>query len=228
MGKVKCANCGYLSLLTATTRQLAEVDAAIRDEGKLPLEKHDGQFHRIFLKNPICFVAAYPLGIEKPAERHGHEHDWFLSVIHDERDCHQFTHWLQGYTPKEHYEMIQEAQRLKWQTERELADKADRNKRDQEARDFQAEQAKQSRLHQNRSLTVSVVAVTVAIVGLIANNVLSLLRQPAPIIVNPAITVQRPAAVEPKAEPKQLPAPPAVQPAAPTPKLTPPAVAPKK
>ena len=42
----------------------------------------------------------------------------FLHVIQQDRTCDQFTPWKQGFTPKEHAEMLQESDRLKWQAER--------------------------------------------------------------------------------------------------------------
>ena len=43
--------------------------------------------------------------------------------MNQERECTFFTKWQQGFTPKEHREMIDRQAMLKWQTEREDIDK---------------------------------------------------------------------------------------------------------
>lgn len=45
------------------------------------------------------------------------------SVIQNDRTCALFTEWHQGFTPKEHQEMMDRKAMLEWQTKREDADK---------------------------------------------------------------------------------------------------------
>jgi hypothetical protein len=41
----------------------------------------------------------------------------------DDRDCKEWAEWHQGFTPKEHKEMIDRKEMLAWQAKRENADK---------------------------------------------------------------------------------------------------------
>jgi hypothetical protein len=192
---VKCADCGFLTLRKLTTRELVEVEEEIRATGEILADP--AFVHKptpMYEPHLLCFRKSFRLHEEQCQPVLGSSLEQrTLAVIHNQRFCDRFTSWEHGYSPREHWEMIQEAERLKWQAQR-----------DKQAQDFQADQAMQSRRHQNRSLAVSVVAVTVAIVALVANTAFNLLKPPSTIVVNPAITI--PQAVS--GEPKQLPAPP--------------------
>ena len=76
---------------------------------------------------PICFKGVVNLwaeaGIENPSNDDYAARQGICSAIQKERDCNQFTEWRQGSTPKEHQEMIDREARLKWQAEREDADR---------------------------------------------------------------------------------------------------------
>jgi len=95
---VKCAECGFLASRNLETRILEETEQITRDTGYV-LDMY---------QPPICFVRV---------------NDFRDDAIQKERICEQFTKWRQGSTPKEHQKMIDREARLKWQSEREDADK---------------------------------------------------------------------------------------------------------
>ena len=178
---VKCANCGYLAARHKQTRQLLDAEPLLRELGHIPSFVSAG-LDAIYDPHPVCFRSVIDFYKEMGVTDN---QDKRRDVIQADRECEEFIRWRPGFTPKEHWEMIQEADRLMWQVQREADDRAERDRRDQQARDFQASQAEQARRHQNRSLAVSAVAVGVAILGLIANTLIGGLKKPPTIIVQP-------------------------------------------
>jgi hypothetical protein len=159
------------------TRQLLDAEQKFRDDGYIPdvavdyktsVPAYDGY--------PVCFVRRIRLDqkIGNPNNA-----DARMRVVQS-TTCEQHTPWLQGFTPREHREMIQEEARLKWQAEREAADRADRDRRDQDARRFQEDQADRATRHENRSLGVAIIAVIVAVVG----PILAAILTPPPTVIN--------------------------------------------
>jgi len=47
----------------------------------------------------------------------------FKDAINEEIECESFMEWRQGFTPKEHREMLDRERLLKWQAEREEEDR---------------------------------------------------------------------------------------------------------
>jgi hypothetical protein len=123
---VKCADCGFLALRNQFTGQLDEGDEDYRRTGMPPLRKKSNQpgGPRSFLDNPydfpfanppICFVQAFNLGDEFSVEPSQILPEMALDVLKNERDCGErelFTSWQQGFTPKEHREMLDRQRRL--------------------------------------------------------------------------------------------------------------------
>jgi hypothetical protein len=114
---VKCAQCGFLAGQNNVTKGLVEVDPRVRKEHK------DGQGaievrlqHELM---PICYVLAADLLVERPGQRP--EDAQF--VIQRNRDCQRFTSYHQGFSPKEHQEMIQQRELLEWQERRRQEDR---------------------------------------------------------------------------------------------------------
>ncbi len=113
---VKCADCGFLTARNLQTRQLEEAEAIFRDKGK-PAIIHDkdsllgmGSRHE---GEPLCFAQAYDLRSEFMAHTLKNNPKYTTSdnqsiyaVIHEARKCKCFVSWQQGFTPKEHREMI--------------------------------------------------------------------------------------------------------------------------
>jgi hypothetical protein len=98
MQKVKCANCGLLAMV-GENQAFIEAPMRTRKEGLQPWK----------VINPHCFVDAYDLPNEfKETEyREKNPQRRLLIVLDEERDCKRFAQWKQGYTPKEHNDMIQ-------------------------------------------------------------------------------------------------------------------------
>jgi hypothetical protein len=74
---------------------------------------------------PLCFVQSYDLCDEVKAAGGKSELDAVIvkSIIDQDRQCNSFIKWQQGFTPKEHREMIDREAMRKWQAEREEADR---------------------------------------------------------------------------------------------------------
>ncbi len=136
----KCAECGFLAARNSHNRQLEEVENVFREEGK-PSLIYDkdallgmGGRHE---SEPLCFAQVYDLRSEFMAstlENHPSysipDNESIRSVIHETRKCNNFVRWQQGFTPKEHREMIDRKEMLKWQADREDADRKWREKQD--------------------------------------------------------------------------------------------------
>ncbi len=109
---VKCADCGFLTKINQETRALEETEQITRNEG--------------IITSPVCFVRANDLWAESGTNYGiicGGSEINIKATLQKDRDCRQFTKWQQGFTPKEHREMLDRTQMLKWQTEREEADR---------------------------------------------------------------------------------------------------------
>jgi hypothetical protein len=164
-----------------------DAEILFRERGFIPTFTI-GQYDRVFDDQPICFQGKANFRSEEEKRAVDPEENCRKAVQH-ERYCEAFTPWRLGFTPKEHWEMIQETERLKYQAECDAANVAERERRDMDARDFQRDQAALARRHQNRTLVVSIAAVGIAVAGLIANTMIGLSKKPQPI----NITVQPPA-----------------------------------
>ena len=110
----KCSECGFLTCRDVKSGQLLEIIDIYRLSGEVPaITAYRGIF-----KMPYCFVAAYYLipEVEKAAtSRVTDKINWspfVLQVITKERVCplHSetigFIKYQQGFTPKEHREMM--------------------------------------------------------------------------------------------------------------------------
>ncbi len=127
---VKCADCGYLAVRNAESFRLEEAIAEYRESGFSYLgEPYIG----ILLEgSPLCFARSFDLTKEIAYEfaKGGKSAADFTgirkSVQHcikeglvKERDCAQYTKWQQGFTPKEHREMMDRERRQEWETKQE-------------------------------------------------------------------------------------------------------------
>ena len=115
---VKCAECGFLALRDKTTGLLLEVNDDYRVSGRVPeYIKAYKEYHNY----PICFTMAHDLmpEVEQAAGKQfiDQSDDWgkyVLVVITKERDCLGFTKYQQGFTPKEHRDMLDRRWERKW------------------------------------------------------------------------------------------------------------------
>jgi hypothetical protein len=141
MDRVKCAECGFLAIRNLETRELVEVEADFRKFGHpigvmraYPATQIDGTsfyeqdkyFSYIHDEIPICFKRIYDFMFwvaKYKDEKKIATDQGVCAILDEERVCSEFTQWKQGFTPKEHQEMIDRQERLKWQAEREDADR---------------------------------------------------------------------------------------------------------
>lgn len=115
---VKCIDCGYLAARHHETRLLEEVEEIYRNTGTSP-NTTVGYKHDIGIpiyEEPICFMRFCDLKAEYRMTKD------LLSILRKDREC-DSTDWKQGFTPKEHREMMDREKMLKWQAEREESDR---------------------------------------------------------------------------------------------------------
>ncbi len=134
---VRCADCGFLAILqTSPQRGLVEVDRELRD-GNLPaLTSADG-IRLAFRPLPICFLRKFELEQEyRKCQSPGHPNEPkdFSTVINSQRQCDGFVKWVQGFSPREHHEIIEETELRENQREREEADCTWRERQAEQAR----------------------------------------------------------------------------------------------
>jgi hypothetical protein len=133
----RCAECGFIALRSTQTRMLVEVDGTIRHRAT-----HGGslvEFVEAYELDPVCFVQAFDLPTE------GEGHSWPIAkILPKPRDCPKFVLWKQGFSPKEHQQMIDSLELInrqndqrerdrQWEERREDAMRRWEEKRDQEA-----------------------------------------------------------------------------------------------
>lgn len=111
----KCSECGFLAIRHNDTHQLEEAFTAFRDHGETTNSEGRSSHHQ---QVPVCLMRvvsfAKLLGNDTAKATVAKE-------IQSDRQCNRFTPWNQGFTPKEHAEMIQQEKLLEWQRERENA-----------------------------------------------------------------------------------------------------------
>src|SRR5262245_13820842 len=109
--EVRCANCGFLAVIHRTTRNLLSAERQLRDDGYL-LDTDPITGSTAYEANPVCFVNKldFRKGFGSAMQQ---EH--LRASLQEGRQCDGYTPWTAGLTPKEHWEMIQEEARLKWQ-----------------------------------------------------------------------------------------------------------------
>jgi hypothetical protein len=118
--KVKCANCGFLAVRMVSTRLLVDAERETRKTGDLPSHGN----HYIYEEFPVCFVQATDFVAEMGVPGRDARH----SAIQRDRECAAFTKWFQGFTPREHQEMIDRQWMLEYQRDRERDDRSWRKK----------------------------------------------------------------------------------------------------
>src|SRR5438105_2260547 len=112
---VRCGGCGYLAARNRETRQIMEVELAMRERGEMPpLIGNRGNFYEDKL---LCFVRAQDIEQEQLT---GNLADR-LGLVTRERGCQKFTEWRQGLTPKEHWEFAIETARRRGDERRDSA-----------------------------------------------------------------------------------------------------------
>lgn len=165
---VKCSECGFLAVRNMETRNLEEIEFESRQSGIIKTQRY------VYI--PVCFVVIanfaeeinnlkqLPKYEEKKDAIGGvlwpHYSDFIIETLKKERECKSFTKWHQGSTPKEHQEMIDRESMLKWQAEREEADKKWREQQEQ----------KHSKEEWNRNIFLAAITIIAVILGVILGN----------------------------------------------------------
>ena len=101
---VRCDKCGFLALCNIDDRHLTEADRVYRTTAEPPKSREweVAEYDNI----PICFRTKANLREEiKEQETKVLPKD-ILAVIQQERLCSEFEDWIQGFSPKEHLEML--------------------------------------------------------------------------------------------------------------------------
>ncbi len=117
---VKCEGCGFLALRNRLTGELDEVPEDYRSKAEIPRFRRPNMAPRVatwavwfdhpYSGVPTCSVRAHPLHNEfanKPIAEASREE--ISATLTKERNCSDrglFTTWQQGFTPKEHREML--------------------------------------------------------------------------------------------------------------------------
>lgn len=108
--QVKCADCGLVSLRHTGTFEFLEVDRDWRRSA----DRH-GPLGTAAETYPKCFVHEQDIRTECVDERRrrgdGPEAGIVLEIISRDRECARYFEWRQGFSPKEHVEMIYEEQK---------------------------------------------------------------------------------------------------------------------
>lgn len=121
--KHRCVDCGYLALRSWPVRQLVEADDEYRKTTSLPDFGTPHEYDYL----PLCFRMKADLRVEIKqitSDEFKVKTEDILSVIQEDRLCDDFTEWVQGLTPKEHYEMREMTEQQKWR-----ADESRKNRR---------------------------------------------------------------------------------------------------
>ena len=130
---VKCANCGYLAVRNKTDYYLGEASIDFRDRGSIALGTDDkgNNQHPLHEKIPLCFARYHYLGDAiKSIQHKDNPFNEVTTIIQADINCSEFIEWQQGFTPKEHREMVDRDKMLKLQNDREVADRKWRDKQD--------------------------------------------------------------------------------------------------
>lgn len=116
----KCKDCGFLAIWRYVPEQFSEASEYFRTNGNMETDTSDSG-HQY---QPKCFSQRAPLQDEIFAiRRHGHTNrESVLNVLNCDRPCKYAIPWRQGFTPKEHQEMMdqeelyRDRQRHEWRT----------------------------------------------------------------------------------------------------------------
>jgi len=106
----KCAECGFLAARNRLTRTLDEAEDQFRQGGKpLVVDDKGGNQHPGWEHYPVCFHDAQDL-TAKIKEAEANRQPSAASIhfaLHEDRECHTFTPWHRGLTPRQHQERLE-------------------------------------------------------------------------------------------------------------------------
>jgi hypothetical protein len=114
---VKCSDCGYLAVRHLETRELWEAEGGCRETGEIPPDLNRPK--NLYDEVPLCFERLRFFDPEQCASPAGRKEAQQMEI----GPCVGFVKWQHGFTPKEHREMLDRKELLKWQAKREDDDR---------------------------------------------------------------------------------------------------------
>ncbi len=110
----KCKDCGFLAIWLRAHNRFQEATELTRDHGLPPeiIQNDEKVFHA------KCFIQKYDLVTEckaaNPIDQVWQFDKRVLEVIDKERSCNGYIAWAQGFSPKEHQEMLDRKSERRW------------------------------------------------------------------------------------------------------------------
>ena len=115
MDDVQCSKCGFLCARHKVDQELVGMPALWREVGIVA----KGDFN----DTPHCFRMAFELDAGMPATPPEARTAFFLQQITTPRKCPLYTVWKPSFSPKDHYNMIQTEEMMKWQADQKELDR---------------------------------------------------------------------------------------------------------
>lgn len=186
---VRCADCGFLAIRNCQTRQLVEVELGVRKGASFPTEElppseQTGRYNflgpetkPIYVHQPICFMVETEAMRESQEVAEASERDkddadkHFQAFIAKPRVCESFTPWIQGLTPREHREMLDQRQLLTFQKEREDSDREWRRSQAEQDHIWRRDEARWRRIE------LVVMGIIVTLVTVVTNIVCAFIQR---------------------------------------------------
>lgn len=169
MPKVKCADCGLLAVVRECDYSLAEVPQEFRETGTVNIRTWVQKFHAY----PLCVARAVKFQDEHPdgPQRHAKSingPELVQPILNKVRSCDSFVEWTQGFSPREHIEMINQEKQIAWEREREEI--IDRRERERDVQQLKRDEIQRKwRQDDRRSDAIRlIVAAAVGIIGTLA------------------------------------------------------------
>lgn len=168
---VKCSECGFIASRVGVTREFLEIDDRKRESGGV------GSWYGPIEPIPVCFVNRFNIGEEVKVLRKGADdevrpdaygqiaEDWegdVKQVLNRERVCEDFINWQQGFSPKEHREMVERKRMQEWEMRREEADRKWRME----------EEKRRSRDEWKRYVFLAIMTIVAGVVGVVVGYML--------------------------------------------------------
>ena len=141
----KCSECGFLCVRNTRSFSLDEASGDFREKGQVAqvTDEKGANSHYLNEIMPLCFArCAYLNKVLKDIKQKSNPFQEIVNIIHVDISCEGFTKWQQGFTPKEHRELLDRKWMLDFQVKRE---DGDRQWRDAQRRDDLSWRADQER-----------------------------------------------------------------------------------